>query len=48
MRELLCDAMLVGKEYGSDLASLDRYFYTFVLHVCNRCTSRPLILPVTF
>lgn len=27
VREFLCDAMLGGKEYGSDFASLDRYFY---------------------
>jgi len=27
VRELLCDAMLGGREYGSDLAALDRYFY---------------------
>lgn len=31
VRELLCDAMLGGKEYGSDLASLDRYFYVFAI-----------------
>ena len=31
VRELLCDAMLGGKEYGSDLASLDRYFYPFAV-----------------
>jgi hypothetical protein len=31
VRELLCDAMLDGKEYGSDLASLDRYFYPFAV-----------------
>ncbi len=31
VRELLCDAMLCGKEYGSDLASLDRYFYPFAV-----------------
>jgi hypothetical protein len=30
-REFLCDAMLGGKEYGSDLASLDRYFYFFAV-----------------
>ena len=30
-REVLCDAMLGGKEYGSDLASLDRYFYPFAV-----------------
>lgn len=30
-RELLCDAMLGGKEYGSDLAGLDRYFYHFAV-----------------
>lgn len=30
-RELLCDAMLNGKEYGSDLAGLDRYFYHFAV-----------------
>lgn len=27
-RELLCDAMLGGHTYGSDLASHDRYFST--------------------
>ena len=31
VRELLCDAMLGRKEYGSDLASLDRYFYHFAV-----------------
>ena len=31
VRELLCDAMLGGTEYGSDLASLDRYFYAFAV-----------------
>jgi hypothetical protein len=31
VRELLCDAMLGGKEYGSDLGSLDRYFYPFAV-----------------
>jgi hypothetical protein len=30
-REFLCDAMLGGKEYGSDFASLDRYFYPFAV-----------------
>ena len=30
-RELLYDAMLGGKEYGSDLAGLDRYFYPFAV-----------------
>jgi hypothetical protein len=30
-REFLCDAMLGGKEYGSDLAGLDRYFYQFAV-----------------
>ena len=30
-RELLCDAMMGGKEYGSDLAGLDRYFYPFAV-----------------
>lgn len=30
-RELLCDAMLGGKLYGSDLASLDRYFFHFAM-----------------
>ena len=33
VQELLCDAMLGGKEYGSDLASLDRYFYPFAVAV---------------
>jgi len=31
VREFLCDAMLGGNEYGSDLASLDRYFYPFAV-----------------
>ena len=31
VREVLCDAMLGGKLYGADLASLDRYFYQFAL-----------------
>jgi hypothetical protein len=31
VREFLCDAMLGGKEYGSDLAGLDRYFYPFAV-----------------
>jgi hypothetical protein len=30
-RELLCDAMFGGKNYGSDLASLDRYFFHFAM-----------------
>jgi hypothetical protein len=30
-REILCDAMLGGKEYGSDFAGLDRYFYPFAV-----------------
>ena len=30
-REVLCDARLGGKEYGSDLESLDRYFLTFAV-----------------
>lgn len=30
-RELLCDAMLGGNIYGSDLASLDRYFFHFAM-----------------
>lgn len=30
-RELLCDAWLGGKEYGSDLKGLDRYFFAFAL-----------------
>jgi hypothetical protein len=33
VRELLCDAMLGGNEYGSDLASFDRYFYMFAVAV---------------
>jgi len=33
VRGLLCDAMLGGKEYRSDLASLDRYFYPFAIAV---------------
>ena len=31
VREVLCDAMLGGKEYGSNLAGLDRYFYPFAV-----------------
>jgi len=31
VRELLCDAMLGGIEYGSDFADLDRYFYPFAV-----------------
>ena len=31
-RELLCDAWLGGKEYGSSLAAMDRYFFPFALH----------------
>ena len=30
-RELLCDAMLGGALYGSDLSSLDRYFFHFAV-----------------
>jgi len=30
-RELLCDAMMGGKEYGSDLEGLDRWFYPFAV-----------------
>lgn len=30
-RELLCDAMLGGSAYGSDLAGLDRYFFHFAV-----------------
>lgn len=30
-RELLCDAMFGGKNYGGDLASLDRYFFHFAM-----------------
>lgn len=30
-RELLCDAMLGGTAYGSDLAALDRYFFHFAV-----------------
>jgi len=30
-RELLCDAMFGGTIYGSDLASLDRYFSHFAM-----------------
>ncbi len=31
VREFLCDAMEGGSLYGSDLASLDRYFYHFAV-----------------
>ena len=30
-RELLCDAMLGGEDYGSDFVGLDRYFYHFAV-----------------
>ncbi len=30
-RELLCDALFGGSEYGSSLADLDRYFFQFAL-----------------
>ena len=30
-REFLCDAMLGGSAYGSDLIDLDRYFYHYAL-----------------
>lgn len=30
-REVLCDAMLGGREYGSDLESLDRYFLAYAV-----------------
>ena len=29
--ELLCDVMFGGNTYGSDLASLDRYFFHFAM-----------------
>ena len=29
VREFLCDAMLGGSAYGSNLADLDRYFFHF-------------------
>jgi len=31
VREFLCDAMLGGSVYGSDLSSFDRYFYHFAV-----------------
>jgi hypothetical protein len=31
VREIFCDAMLGGSLYGSDLGSLDRYFYHFAV-----------------
>ena len=31
VREFLCDAMSGGSVYGSDLSSLDRYFYHFAV-----------------
>ena len=30
-RELLCDALFGGKDYGSSLVDLDRYFFQFAL-----------------
>ncbi len=42
-RELLCDTMYGGKLYGSDWASLDRYFFHFAVAArLNRtATGRP-------
>jgi hypothetical protein len=34
-RELLCDAMFGGNTYGSNLASLDRYFFHFAMLACS-------------
>jgi len=31
VREFLCDAMLGGNAYGSDLGDLDRYFYHYAV-----------------
>ncbi len=30
-REMLCDAWLGGKEFHTDLAAMDRYFFNFAL-----------------
>ena len=30
-REMICDAMFGGQEYGSTLEDLDRYFFAFAL-----------------
>jgi hypothetical protein len=30
-RELLCDAMEGGTQYGSDMTALDRYFFHFAV-----------------
>ncbi|MBK9947447.1 MAG: hypothetical protein IPP12_09730 [Nitrospira sp.] len=35
-RELLCDAMFGGHTYGSDLSSLDRYFFHFAMAAGTR------------
>jgi len=35
-RELLCDALFGGPLYGSDLASLDRYFFPFAVAARSR------------
>ena len=32
LREIFCDAVLGGKEYGSTLGSLERYFFYFALY----------------
>jgi hypothetical protein len=45
-RELLCDAMFGGETYGSDLASLDRYFFLLrhgrPSRAMHECKTRPL------
>lgn len=35
-REVFCDSVLGGKEYGSSLESLERYFYHFAFAARNK------------
>lgn len=36
-REVFCDAVLGGKEYGSSLKDLNRYFFQFALAARTQC-----------
>lgn len=36
VREVLCDALLGGKEYGSSLEDVDRYFFSFAFAARNK------------
>lgn len=35
LKEVFCDGVLGGKEYGTKLKDLDRYFYPFMNQVAN-------------